>query len=621
MEHKRYRLFDIESDGLLDSITKIHVLVIRDHQTKETFTFTKENMRDGLKMLMEDGYIIVGHNVINYDVPALKKIYPDFHVPEERVLDTIVLTRLIYTDLPDTDGKLIDKGILPKNMFKRQSLESWGYRLGEMKGEYKDWFKQNCKDLGIKYESGMEWLEVNQQMIDYCVQDVHVTHKLFEKILAENYSEESIELEHQVAWLMSQQERNGFYFDEEAAGKLYADLIKQRTTVEDQLVHTFGSWFKHGKQFVPKKDNKKQGYSSGVPFTKVEKVTFNPGSRAHIAERLTKLYGWKPIEFTPSGQPKVDEVVIGRLDYPPCKLLTEYLMIQKRCGQIAEGDGAWLKYAREGKIHGRITTGGAVTGRATHSNPNLSQVPANDKPYGKECRALFGVPNGWILVGADASGLELRCLGHFMAKYDGGKYAKSVVEGKNEDGTDVHTLNQKAAGLPTRGMAKTFIYAFLYGAGDAKIGLIIGKGAAAGKLLKARFLKQTPALAKLIDAVRKAARRGYLIGLDGRKLYVRSSHAALNTLLQSAGAILCKKWLVLLEESLRAKGLKHGWNGDYAFCMWSHDEVQIACRTPEVAEIIKEAATHCVTKAGEHFKFRCPLAGESKTGTNWMETH
>jgi DNA polymerase I-like protein with 3'-5' exonuclease and polymerase domains len=187
---------------------------------------------------------------------------------------------------------------------------------------------------------------------------------------------------------------------------------------------------------------------------------------------------------------------------------------------------------------------------------------------------------------------------------------------------DIHTENQKAAGLSTRAQAKTFIYGFLYGAGDAKVGSIVGGTSSDGRELKTKFLRSLPALKRLTEAVREASKRGFLVGLDGRQLHVRSSHAALNTLLQSAGAIVCKKWLVLLDAQLQSTlGYKHGWDGDYAFCAWSHDEVQIACRTKDIAANVMALATDCVTQAGEHFGFRCPLAGEAKWGTSWADTH
>jgi DNA polymerase I len=225
------------------------------------------------------------------------------------------------------------------------------------------------------------------------------------------------------------------------------------------------------------------------------------------------------------------------------------------------------------------------------------------------------VPRGWLLVGADASGLELRCLAHFMAKWDGGKYANVLLDG------DIHTENQHAAGLQTRNQAKTFIYAFLYGAGDAKIGSVVGGDAGEGRRLKNKFLRSLPALGRLVDAVQEASKRGYLTGLDGRRLHVRSSHAALNTLLQSAGALICKKWLLILEETLQKAGLKNGFDGDYAFCAWVHDEVQIACRNETIAKQVAHHAVSAVALAGDAFNFRCGLAGESKIGANWSETH
>lgn len=594
-------IFDIETDGLLDEATKIHCLVLKDLDTGKVQVFQQygdpvaHNVADGLKVLMQAD-LIVGHNVIKFDIPVIEKLYPWFdHGP---VHDTLVMTRLIWSNIKDHDADLMRKGKLPTKLFGSHSLEAWGHRLGNYKGDFKG-----------------PWDVCTQEMIDYCVQDVEVTTALYQKILSKDYAEEAIQLEHDVAWLMAKQERNGFCFDEAKAAELYAQLSQRRSDLERELKAEFGSWEVKLPDFIPKRDNKKMGYQAGVPVPKFKTVEFNPSSRDHIADRLMKLYGWKPKDFTDGGKPKVDETIIGSLDYPPCKLLTEYLMIQKRIGQLAEGDQAWLKLVRKGKIHGSVNTNGAVTGRATHAYPNISQVPSSGSPYGPECRSLFTVPEGWSLVGADASGLELRCLAHFMAKYDGGQYGEVLLTG------DIHTQNQEAAGLETRPQAKTFIYAFLYGAGDAKIGSIVGGGPEAGKKLKARFLAKTPALKRLKDAVGQAAQRGYLTGLDGRRLHVRSQHAALNTLLQSAGALVCKTWLVILEDNLQSLGFNHGWDGDYAFCAWSHDEVQIACRDADIAQQIAAEATRAVTLAGEFYNFRCPLAGEAKIGKHWGETH
>ena len=594
-------IFDLETDGLLDEVTKIHCMVIKETDIDTVYSYTNKDIEIGLKKLqagMAVGDVIVGHNVIKYDIPVIQKLYPWFTFDKTKVLDTLVLARLVYANIKEHDVSLMRDGKLPKKNFGSHSLESWGYRLGEHKGDYTG-----------------GWETFSQEMLDYCAQDIEVTHKLLDRLLAKEFSQESIGLEHQVAWLMAQQERNGFYFNEKAGSELYSVLVKRRGDLERELKDYFGSWTVNLPDFIPKVNNKTRGYEKGVPVKRTKVIEFNPSSRDHIADRLITLYGWKPVDFTEGGKPQVDEVVLEKLDYPPCKLLTEYLLVQKRVSQLSEGAQAWLKLAKKGKIHGTVNTNGAVTGRATHAYPNISQVPAGSSPYGHECRALFTVPTGWTLVGADASGLELRCLAHYMAKWDGGKYGQVLLNG------DIHSENQKAAGLSTRPQAKTFIYAFLYGAGDGKIGTVVNGSAADGRKLKTKFLNSLPALGKLVRQVQEASKRGYLLGLDGRKIYVRSSHSALNTLLQGAGAIVCKKWLVILEEKLQESGLKHGWDGDYCFCAWSHDEVQIACRTPEIAQQVATTATDCVRIAGEFYGFRCPTAGEYKIGTTWADTH
>jgi len=594
-------IFDLETNGLLDDVTKIHCMVILDTETLQPLTYVGDKVIEGLKhleLLANNGQLLVGHNLIKYDCAVINKLYPNININPDAIVDTLVMSRLIYAHIAVGDAELLAKGKLAGKLFGSHSLEAWGYRLGNHKGDYKG-----------------GWETYSQAMLDYNVQDCFVTAALYEKMLKENYSAKAIKLEHQVAWLMAKQERNGFVFDSIAAGKLWTQLVARKSDLSAQCEALFPPWEVRQADFIPKIANKSKGYTAGVPVQRFKTVVFNPSSRDHIANRLTALYDWKPEVLTEGGKPKVDEVVLAGLTYEPCKLLSEFLMVQKRLSQLAEGDNAWLNLVKDGKLHGSINTNGAVTGRATHSRPNVSQVPSSNSPYGHECRSLFTVPKGWLLVGADAAGLELRCLAHYMARYDGGAYGRALLDG------DIHTTNQVAAGLESRPQAKTFIYAFLYGAGDAKIGSVISGSADAGKKLKAKFLRNLPALGRLVEDVRETARRGYLIGLDGRHIFVRSAHAALNTLLQGAGAVVCKQWLVMLEDRLQVRGLKHGWDGDYAFCAWSHDEVQIACRSPEVASMVAHLATQCVTYAGEHFNFRCPTAGESKIGTTWNDTH
>lgn len=596
---------DTETNGLYDTVTVTHCAVIHDRETGDTFRYPPDKINDYLQTLQ--AYAAIGkriafHNGIKYDHPVMGKLYPQAVIPQGCIVDTLVLSRLVWPDIKESDTKLLKSGRLPGKLWGSHSLKAWGYRLGVLKGEYG--------------EQEDAWAVYTPEMLDYCVQDVVVTTKLLELIESKSPSMVAVALEHSVAWLMAKQERNGFPFNESAGRALYLELIRRRSEVENRLKEWFPPWRIRQPDFVPKVNNKKQGYVKGVPVEKWKDYVFNPGSRDHIAERLQTLFGWQPTEFTDGGKPKVDEETLDGLPYPPVKDLIEYLLIQKRIGMVGDGDNAWLKLVKDGKIHGSVNTNGAVTGRATHAYPNVAQTPASKSPYGKECRALFGAPEGWLLVGADASGLELRCLAHFMARYDGGAYIKTLLEG------DVHALNQAAAGLPTRDNAKTFIYAYLYGAGDEKIGKIVNGTAAHGKRLKANFLAKTPALKYLKEAVAAVAKsRGYITGLDGRIIPIRSAHAALNTLLQSAGAIICKQWLVFLEEALKERGLVHGWEGDYAFCAWVHDECQIACRTPEVADAVAELAPLMVAKAGEAFSFRCPVTGEAKVGLTWADTH
>ena len=613
-------VWDLETDGLLDTVTKIHCLVIRKVDTGEVLRYSDEpaqmrfgNIRDGLyelnKLHHNGGYHIGGHNVINYDHAVIEKLYPgQYGWDKERVFDTLVMARLIWSHIKEIDAGLMKKGKLPGALFGRHSLEAWGVRLGLLKGDFGAKGKEEETDV---------WAVFTQEMLDYCDRDTEVTVKLLETCLKKEYSQQAIDLEHQIQWVMSQMMRNGFCFNEQAAAELLVKLIVHRDRLEVVLKETFENWEVKLPDFIPKRPNKTLGYLTGVPVPRVKVIVFNPRSRQHIANRLTALYGWKPEEFTPSGEPKVDEEVMKDLPYPEAPLLTEYLAVAKLLGQLSEGKNAWLKLVTKGKLHGSINPNGTVTGRASHSRPNISNVPAGGKPYGTECRALFGIPAGWdALVGADASGLELRCLAHYMARWDSGAYGEALLNG------DIHSVNQKAAGLPTRANAKTFIYGFLYGAGDAKVGKIVGGDATHGKKLKTKFLKGLPALKYLKEAVQlKAKQDGNLRGLDGRSIHIRSSHAALNTLLQSAGALTCKQWVVLVDRELQGAGLKPGWDGDYALCAWSHDEIQVACRTPEVTAIVKRIAVEQVAVAGDIFNFRCRLDGEAKQGTTWSQTH
>lgn len=609
-------VFDCETNGLLDELDTIHcislqevdetgaprgpILSANDHGTGE---MTVRQAVERLKKAKR----VVGHNIAGFDIPAIAKVFPDFKV--QAYFDTLLMSTLVYPDLKDRDFKARKKQganpVLPGKLIGRHSLEAWGYRLGRWKGDYAAQMAARGLD---------PWAQWSQEMDDYCDQDVAVTQALFALLMSKGLPTEAIELEQAVAPILSRQQRYGYLFDQEKARELECVLVSRRTALEAELRKVIPPWKVVKRKFVPKRDDKRRGYVKGVEVTTYKDVVFNPASRQHIADRLTAMYGWQPQEFTEKGQPKIDEDVLGALKFPIIPLLLEHFIVNKRLGQLAEGDEAWLKaIKKDGRIHGSVNQNAAVTGRMTHSKPNIAQVPKCGVPYGKECRSLFCVPPRKLQVGADASGLELRCLAHFMAKHDGGEYAKVILEG------DIHSVNQSAAGLPTRDNAKTFIYAFLYGAGDAKLGSIVGKGRQAGAKLRSKFLAGLPALEKLVRGVKKrAAEKGYLIGLDGRKLHIRSDHAALNTLLQSAGALVMKKALVILDADLQAAGLVPGVH--YEFLANVHDEWQIEV-DEDKAEFVGKTAQAAIRKAGDYFGFRCPLDGEFKIGRNWAETH
>ena len=640
-------VFDIETDGLIPAMTTIHCIITKDPDTGRLTVYRADApgaIRAALAALAAADEVI-GHNIAGFDIPAIQKLYPSW-APTGRVTDTLIISQLIYTDMRDRDTARLKKkpGCIPGNLAGRHSLESWGHRLGYHKGDYSKVMKERGLD---------PWKNLNDDMVDYCANDVELNAKLLGVMEAEQYAQTAIDLEHVVSRHCREQMAFGCAFDRAAAVELYGQLTRERAELERNLIAAFGSWFTPRGVERPKRTMRRfvvseggpetrkapatralqQGYfeirTEGAFLTKVEEVEFNPSSRDHIANRLTALYGWKPREFTDTGKPKVDEETLDGLQYPEASLLIRYLLVDKRIGQLAEGEQAWLKVLEnDGRIYGRITPNGAVTGRATHQRPNLGQVPKVGSPFGKECRALFRATPGWTFVGADASGLELRCLAHYMARWDGGAYADIVLHG------DIHWANVIAMGLVApgtlrndaltehklvRNVAKTFIYAFLYGAGVGKIGSIVGKGPKAGAQLRKKFLEGLPALARLIEAMSRAAERGHLIGLDGRRLIVRSEHAALNTLLQGAGAIIMKQAMKNWHELMAAQGFHHG--NDYRQVLWIHDEFQAECRTAEIAAVCGSTMVDAIRKVTSDFNLRCPLDGEHKLGANWAETH
>ena len=409
------------------------------------------------------------------------------------------------------------------------------------------------------------------------------------KAWGDNYLQ-SFNLEHEVAIEISRQERTGIPFDIEKASILQAEVNDRMGDIEDKLHLIFPPIV---EERWSEKTNKR---------LKDRVTVFNVGSRKQIGERLATL-GWKPKEFTDGGQPKVDETILSAIeDIPQASKVAEYLQLQKVNSFLTN----WSKnVTTENRIHGRVISCGAVTHRMTHHSPNLAQVPSNKALYGKECRELFKPLDGQVMVGADLSGIELRCLAHYMGDP---KYTTQLLEG------DIHTYNQNMAGLPSRDNSKTFIYAFIYGAGDEKIGEIVGKGSGAGRQLKNKFMKNVPKLKELIDKVKRVSKQGYLPALDGRRIEVGSEHSALNRLLQGAGAIIAKQWLIEVHKLMRANNLT------FTQLLVVHDEIQASAH-PEDAEKVGQLMVDAARIAGEVLKFRLPIAAEYSVGKSWYDTH
>ncbi len=570
-------VLDIEANGL--NPDKIFCIVTADVDSGQSKSYTP----DMINQFNLDGVQeIIGHNILGYDIPVLERLLAlDFS--NIKLTDTLVLSRLFN---PVRDGG--------------HSLASWGQRLGYPKGDHTD------------------FTQFTDEMLEYCERDVQVNVKTYKKLMieADGFSEESIQLEMDVHKIINEQSRTGWLLDEYKALDLLAELKEKKMELEDKVHERFTPLPIWVEKNYPKNPYKKDGtkaavllrheeagyhYNKAGSYGRTEYPEFNLGSRQQIGRYLMH-YGWQPKEFTQTGLPKVDEKVLESVEIPEAQLIAQYLLVQKRIAQVQ----SWVEAVEnDGRVHGYVNPIGAQTNRMSHSSPNLAQVPASYSPYGKECRQCWTVPKGYKLVGCDAAGLELRMLASYM---NDEAYTNEVING------DIHTANQIAAGLPDRSQAKVFIYGFLYGAGDAKIGEIVGGTAKEGKRLKKKFLDAIPALKRLREQVIKAAGRGYIKGLDRRKVWIKEDYSALNYLLQSAGAIVMKKALVILDQQAKERNL------DYKFVGNIHDEFQTEV-AEEHADEFGKLAVNAIIEAGVQLNMKCPLDGEYKIGTDWSETH
>ena len=636
MSKGRRVVCDIEANGL--DPDRIWIIVAKDYDTGELFVFdTEEQINVDFVEFTKGVDKWIGHFFLRYDLPVLNKLIPNCDIHYKKIIDTEVLSRLAN---PVREG---------------HSLEYWGNQLGYPKQEHEDWSRYS------------------PEMRSRCITDVELNMKLFPVLMQEldGFSSLSIKLEHEMAHLMNNQKVKGFKLDVPKAQELHDRLKGRAQELRENMQKDFRPVRKLVRNMVPKynKDGAMSKVSSNAlnNYIHQEKEDgsydlfvleeFNPNSPTQIVQRMNEA-GWKPTDKTKSGNSwKINEKNLSTLpDTAPssCKNFVEFKVCETRWKVVAE----WLHHAKEsygdGRVHGSLTPVGTITHRMSHQNPNMGNLPSVRAKYGEEVRACLTVPDDLMLCGCDASGIQLRVLAHYMNDEE---YIKSVL-------VDPHTANQKLAGLETRDQAKKFIYAWLLGAGDAKIGEIIKGTAADGRRLKERFLKNTPALARLVKEAHKNAMFGFLKGLDGRRVPIKSAHYSLSSYLQGGEAVIMKYATALYQSEARKRGIMlDPVLGDQVG--YVHDEWQVEVKKPKDTVTLdlrhldsKEqkkvvgawlppdtriwsAATKvdkdgiytfsysemgelmviCLKRAGELLKLNCPIDGEYKIGRNWAETH
>ena len=614
---------DLEADGLLDTITTHWCLSVGDPKTSEITCYADQ---PGYPPLSE-GYArlatadrVVFHNGLGYDLHAINMIVPNT-LRFEQVYDTLVLSKMLFPDR------------------RSHALAAWGEDLGFPKMDFSDF---------------SQW---HPMMGTYCNQDVLVTIKVYQRLQQELLGwfkqkqvdwRPAIRLEHKVAFCLHLQEQHGFKLDMPKLTELYIELSGEKFDIEKNLKDIFppviipekGTWdwklrlWNQVEVTTPKVSNKSRGVTTGVPYTKVTIQPFNPGSRPQCTYRISKAHSdWQPLKLTPTNIPQINESTLKNLIYPEASALNRYLRISKQLGQVSEGANAWMKLEKGGRIHGRVNQCGTRTHRMSHFSPNVAQVDKKDL----RMREVWTANTGDKLVGCDAEGLELRGLANRLFFWDKGAYAKAVIYGDKADGTDAHSRTMKAAGMPDRDSSKTLIYALLYGSGNPNIGQIYvsawkakgvikkGRLASIGKRIRDDLAKGIVGLTPLTELCKKRTReQGYLKSADGRPIISPTEHSALNSLLQSDGAVVMKEALshfhfkLCVDEGHVDPITYESLTFDY--CANVHDEVQMSVR-PDHADSIGKLFAQAIKEAGENLNMNCELAGAYDIGDNWKDTH
>ena len=678
IERDLFLVYDTEANHFYEQGTKMWCLCAKDMLTQQRWEWGgPEGLaphREEIRALFRRAKIVVCHNQIKHDLPQMYKL--GIVSPQDwwdaKIVDTWTISSVLNPDRPRLAGTKGPHG-----------LEAYGVRSGILKPVQEQWD---------------EW---EDSMFIRCREDVEINEWAFKYLQEESRQDAwdwatAIDVEHKAAFIIAEQERNGWYFYKEKALKHIEYLDKEMNDIDEVVVPMMPpkkeyltpikKLFKANGRYTKQvcdwygidekdalKDNPPIKFPEGMTeeiastegiFQRVKEIPPNPNSDIQMKEFLL-TQGWLPDEYTPKGSPRLTESSLDSVTGDAGQLLARRKVLQARRTMLwskndPENKG-WIALIRDdGRIEATCNPAGAVTGRAVHKK--IVNVPRTTTEFGTEMRECFGVPEGRTQIGYDATGLELRCLAHYMNDED---YIHQVLYG------DAHTINMIAAGLPDREMAKTFIYALIYGAGDLKIGRIVGGNSTQGKELKWKFFKAIPALDVLLTRTKTVAKRGFLKGLDGRKLMVRSDHSALNTQLQAAGATVMKYAYIYLDGWLTAEGYKHDARSlsDIYAPMASvlkvgdiHDEGQMdvakECITdvhkfsgtedeaklwlpdqriwsaPELIDGTKEdgkwqrsyarpgeLAVLAIQQAGETLKMNLPMSGEYRVGNSWAETH